>query len=271
MSLTKGAPAHLSYTVEELKQFECPICMQLPRSGPVYQCTNGHIICSSCRTSVKKCPQCRVRLGDTRSLVIEPILDKLSFPCQYEEEGCSLVMLRKYLVSHEKKCPFRMINCVDFRCKRKIPMSKLVDHVRNNHSHIPTLRGLTVMMGMMMSGRLRVSSKDQSQCEDKDFYPYQLKVKGTYFYLNCKRVEEMWYMWVSIVDIEGANATDFKYTLLIHNEDESSKLQYQNHPAKIDMKFSKIQRLGKYLAFTEYTAKDFLIDNRICWKVSIDQ
>ena len=145
-------------------------------------------------------------------------------------------------------------------------MSKLVDHVRNSHStKMPTLRGPTV------SGRTRVSSKDPSQCKDKNFYPIQLKVKGTYFYLNLKRVEEMWYMWVSILDIEGANATDFKYTLLIHNEDESSKLQYQNHPAKIDMKFSKIQRLGKYLAFTEYTAKDFLIDYWICWKVSIDQ
>ena len=27
---------------------ECPVCLLLPRKGPVHCCTNGHLVCSTC-------------------------------------------------------------------------------------------------------------------------------------------------------------------------------------------------------------------------------
>jgi len=47
--------------------FDCPVCWE-PLRRPVYQCVNGHLICSVCigrieRTN-KVCPTCRVALGD---------------------------------------------------------------------------------------------------------------------------------------------------------------------------------------------------------------
>ena len=54
-------------TVAILKRaLECPVCFETPKVGPLYQCQNGHILCSGCIEKVQVCPQCRVRLPETR-------------------------------------------------------------------------------------------------------------------------------------------------------------------------------------------------------------
>lgn len=41
---------------------ECPVCTEtvLP---PIYQCKNGHLLCSNCRPKLNNCPTCRVPMG----------------------------------------------------------------------------------------------------------------------------------------------------------------------------------------------------------------
>ena len=40
------------------KELECPVCFQIPRNSPIYQCVNGHLICSVCKEKIKDiCPQ----------------------------------------------------------------------------------------------------------------------------------------------------------------------------------------------------------------------
>lgn len=54
-------------------ELECPICFELSRP-PIYQCPEGHIICSECRPRVTRCPVCRfVFLGtpDIRNRFVE--------------------------------------------------------------------------------------------------------------------------------------------------------------------------------------------------------
>ena len=42
---TVSAPVDIKLA-EDLKfDLECPICNVIPRSGPIYQCENGHMIC----------------------------------------------------------------------------------------------------------------------------------------------------------------------------------------------------------------------------------
>ena len=40
---------------------ECPVCYDVRRDVPIYQCANGHIICGACkdRETVAICPTCR--------------------------------------------------------------------------------------------------------------------------------------------------------------------------------------------------------------------
>merc|ERR550519_3297070 len=38
-------------------ELECPVCLEISRP-PIYQCPEGHIICSACKPLLKACPQC---------------------------------------------------------------------------------------------------------------------------------------------------------------------------------------------------------------------
>lgn len=48
------------------KALECPVCFYTPNNGPLYQCENGHILCSGCIEKVQECPQCRTKLPATK-------------------------------------------------------------------------------------------------------------------------------------------------------------------------------------------------------------
>ena len=48
---------------------ECPVCLEVPISGPFPQCRNGHLVCTKCKRS--ECPMCRVGLFDEKSLLIK--------------------------------------------------------------------------------------------------------------------------------------------------------------------------------------------------------
>merc|ERR1719318_1363201 len=57
--LRKQLIAKHSITLEKLKEnVECPVCMEIPRAGPMFVCPNGHFVCKKCKTG--SCPTCRV-------------------------------------------------------------------------------------------------------------------------------------------------------------------------------------------------------------------
>uniref|UniRef100_A0A336M0R2 CSON007078 protein n=1 Tax=Culicoides sonorensis TaxID=179676 RepID=A0A336M0R2_CULSO len=54
---------------------ECPVCLDTVRR-PIFQCSNGHLLCSKCRYKTIQCPICRVSLQNntSRCLVAEKLL-----------------------------------------------------------------------------------------------------------------------------------------------------------------------------------------------------
>ena len=59
------------------EDLECPVCRDVPKSLPIYQCLQGHIICNSCYPKLNNCPVCRVILSpQIRALTAEKILQK---------------------------------------------------------------------------------------------------------------------------------------------------------------------------------------------------
>ena len=79
--LTSPNPENKSQiTFESLKEdLDCPVCYDVPKSLPIYQCTQGHIICNSCYPKLNNCPVCRVNLNKVykiRALIAEKILQK---------------------------------------------------------------------------------------------------------------------------------------------------------------------------------------------------
>ena len=57
------------------KLLECPICLEEMRPPRrIFQCSNGHVICGSCRPRLASCPYCRLRFSEatvTRNILAE--------------------------------------------------------------------------------------------------------------------------------------------------------------------------------------------------------
>ena len=68
--------AKLKSTIEG--HLECPVCLNVPETGPVFQCNNGHLICCKCREKLNTCPVCRIPLGYSRNLTSERMIALLS-------------------------------------------------------------------------------------------------------------------------------------------------------------------------------------------------
>ena len=66
---------------------ECPVCLDVPNTSPVFQCDNGHLICCKCHPMLTTCPVCRIRLGYSRNLTSEKLIALLSLN---RNEGSSI-------------------------------------------------------------------------------------------------------------------------------------------------------------------------------------
>ena len=61
-----------------MKELECPVCLEVPRTTPIYQCTQEHIHCNVCHPKLNHCPICRSAIKmDSRNLLAEKIHKKI--------------------------------------------------------------------------------------------------------------------------------------------------------------------------------------------------
>ena len=72
---TNQNPSDFEEYIRDL--LECPICTDTIKSVPVYQCTNGHVICKDCIEKLNNCPICRNDSSLVRSLKLENIVQRL--------------------------------------------------------------------------------------------------------------------------------------------------------------------------------------------------
>lgn len=124
---------------EQLEWMECPVCMEIPRRGPIYNCHNGHLICPTCQPQVRECPTCRDRDIDCRNLLAERLLESTlrdtPVPCQNHLAGCEKEDLVANLIHHEMGCYYRAVKCPAHHrnaCHWTGPLSQLIKHVINN-------------------------------------------------------------------------------------------------------------------------------------------
>ena len=104
---------------------ECPVCLEIPRSGPVFACPNGHFVCRKCKTG--SCPTCRVEMGNGKSLLAVTVIENIEHKCRFVE--CEELFALDKLDAHEKICQHRIVKCPYSKCEVEIAMSKLLDHL----------------------------------------------------------------------------------------------------------------------------------------------
>ena len=116
---------------EILKELECPVCMEVIKTRPIFQCENGHLICRNCHPNLYHCPQCRVALRGVRNLMVEKIVADLTVICPFE--GCTQSFIQRVDKKHEAKCKFRPVNCIDKDCEETHSWIDYIQHTEDAH------------------------------------------------------------------------------------------------------------------------------------------
>ncbi|XP_044504753.1 E3 ubiquitin-protein ligase SINAT2-like isoform X2 [Mangifera indica] len=114
---------------------ECPVCMNL-MYPPIYQCPNGHTVCSNCKVRVRKsCPTCCHEFGNIRCLALEKVAESLDLSCRYQIFGCLDIFPYYSKLKHEKNCKYRPFNCpyAGAECSVAGDIPLLVRHLKNHH------------------------------------------------------------------------------------------------------------------------------------------
>ncbi|MQL80826.1 hypothetical protein Taro_013280 [Colocasia esculenta] len=114
---------------------ECPVCTN-SMYPPIYQCQNGHTLCSTCKLRVEnRCPTCRQELGDIRCLALEKLAESLELPCKYYSLGCPEIFPYYSKLKHEGQCIFQPYHCpyAGSECSVVGDIPFLVSHLKDDH------------------------------------------------------------------------------------------------------------------------------------------
>ena len=111
--------------------------MSSRKGGPVPVCTNGHIVCCTCKDRIRldagleqaKCPSCMVDLGNATSLLASRLVERVKHEC--EQDGCKEIIPFTQLDKHHQVCLFRKVLCPgsEKTCKLEMPFNKVEEHV----------------------------------------------------------------------------------------------------------------------------------------------
>ena len=116
-----------------LEAFECPVCMELPRGGPIKGCRNGHIICQTCHQKMEKCPICAEKDITCRNLIAENTLDTLltNMTIECKHQPCQITQTFRTIKLHEDLCRNRIIPCLGAEkgCTWTGPITRAIKHI----------------------------------------------------------------------------------------------------------------------------------------------
>eukprot|EP00092_Neocalanus_flemingeri_P003891 GFUD01004188.1.p1 GENE.GFUD01004188.1~~GFUD01004188.1.p1 ORF type:complete len:375 (-),score=68.03 GFUD01004188.1:73-1197(-) len=112
--------------VDQLKEkIECPVCFEIPHTGPVPVCPNGHLVCNECKADA--CPTCRVNMGDGKSLLAMTVIENIDHRCKFID--CEEFFPLDEIEKHAKVCGHRTVSCPGPKCTVKVGLSKLLTHL----------------------------------------------------------------------------------------------------------------------------------------------
>jgi len=134
------------------ERVECPVCMDLPTSGPLHSCPNGHLVCSSCYPGpASPCPSCRATMGATRSLLAVTVIEAIQHPCG--NLGCEEAPALGEVAGHKGRCGWRPVACPN-ACPETLPFCKVVAHLQKwRETPVRTVEGDSCTFRASSSGR----------------------------------------------------------------------------------------------------------------------
>jgi hypothetical protein len=172
--------------VEELRsKVECPVCLVVPREGPVPQCPSGHFICVSCKKTREEegkqdCPSCRgPMVGEANSLLASVVIENIKHECEHKD--CDEMVHYKEREGHEEQCEHRLVLCPGSgnTCNKLVPFKDMVGHVKGCKDNIPKplVVGEQKMLIILQEDHNSPSLSWKSYCLEFNDETFFLKIK----------------------------------------------------------------------------------------------
>eukprot|EP00092_Neocalanus_flemingeri_P035303 GFUD01038412.1.p1 GENE.GFUD01038412.1~~GFUD01038412.1.p1 ORF type:complete len:352 (-),score=86.86 GFUD01038412.1:7-1062(-) len=196
-------------------QVECPVCLEVPTSGPVHVCPNGHLVCSTCKAA--SCPTCRTNMFSGKSLLAVTVIENIEHECRHED--CEeLLPLEEYKL-HLKLCPHRSVRCPapqEF-CGKDLPLSKVYGHIMRE------------CKGSLNAKNKRVPNDEfpaKFSFRGNKYRGFGLSWKGVHLYLSFDKVPPFQVINVQLIG-NDAECKDYEVSITVHRlDDDEMKGKY---------------------------------------------
>ena len=117
-------------TKELEDRVKCPVCLEMPSSGPIFTCPRGHCICKSCYQGINSsCPVCRTKMPKATSLLAVTVIEQIEHRCRNQAWGCSARLALPQVEAHRVSCSYRLVACPAYSCKKQVSYTQVKEHI----------------------------------------------------------------------------------------------------------------------------------------------
>jgi len=200
---------------------ECPVCLEVPTSGPVHCCPNGHLVCSKCKGF--NCPTCRSRMFSGKSLLAVTVIENIDHSCRYEDCG-ELLPLAEYQV-HLKACRHRVVSCPAPKelCGKDMSLSKVYDHLLSEcEGSVNKKQNSSWNNGKFPQTFTIRTNKEGIPLKDGTISGLALDWNGVKFYFNCEKSFNCNVFSVQLLG-NADECKDYEVTITVHKNDDKER------------------------------------------------
>ena len=221
------------------ERVNCPVCLEVPTSGAIYTCPEGHLVCATCyQGSNSLCPMCRTRMGKNVSLLASTVIENIEHACKFEAEGCKVKSMVDEVDEHRKGCAYRPVVCPSYKCAKKVSLAHLIDHVMNvcDHSTAKRIGGCRNVKGNLLSQfsqSYTVLAENLSTFgSDVDTFSWE----DNFFFLTKKKETEGQYrnFYVQMLGTKE-DCTAFRVKINLEDKSGQTSFIFCDNPYPIDM------------------------------------
>ena len=101
-------------------------------ASPVLHC-NQASLCAL--PAPRKCPECRIPLGNARNLALEKIAAAIELPCTLQDRGCKVSCKYADIGQHVKTCDYRDMKCPEPGCNWRGAPTALASHFEDTQGY----------------------------------------------------------------------------------------------------------------------------------------
>ena len=223
------------------------MCLEVPTSGPIFTCTKGHLVSSTCfQGPTSNCPMCRTRMHRNISLLAKTIIENIEHRCKFETEGCKVKSLVGEVEEHKKMCPFRLVSCPASLCNKEISWNHVIYHITNecNYSYAKDASDQgEVLLSCSNSRRTLNFSATDHECKGSSKASTYIWM-NKHFFLSEKRESDLYRKFY--VQMLGTKEECDQFTVGISLKDKTGQhmVNFSDNPFSIDMSEEELKSGG---------------------------